>query len=78
MELVKYTAPSSWASYYINGDASDMHAADVHAADEFLAWVGCGPPIDCEDAGFSWHHDAHRFLPLGADCKTYTFLKVKP
>jgi len=73
-----YTAPSSWAPYYINGDSTGMDSAEIEAADAFMAWVGLGAPVDCLDHGFSWHHDAFQFCPLGADCQEYTFLRREP
>lgn len=73
-----WTAPSYWASYLINGDSSGMDDADVDQADAFLARVGLGAPVSCDDAGFLWYHDARQECPLGADCQTYTFLREVP
>lgn len=66
------TAPSHWASYFINGDASGMTDDEIAQADRFAEWLG-GDIVDCEDAGFMWAHDARRVCgALAADCQTYT------
>lgn len=71
------TAPSHWASYFINGDDSGMTAYEIEQADKFAAWLG-GVPVSCEDAGFCWHHDAMRVCgALAADCQTYLTLVRK-
>lgn len=71
-----YTAPACWAPYLINGDDSGLDAADIAAADAFVARIGMGSPVSCEEgeAAFRWHHDAHPECPLGADCEVYVFL----
>lgn len=74
-DIYEYRAPSSWAPYLINGDASGLEDAERARADAFMAWVGAGAPVSCEDAGFVHHHDAWAFCPLSADCQVYTFLK---
>lgn len=71
MQTITGTAPSYWASYFINGEPGDMSADEIAAADSFAAWLG-GSIVDCEDAGFIWRHDASRYWPYGADCQTYT------
>jgi len=76
-ELIHSTALSHWASYLINGDASGMELEDIEPCVALLKWVGCGDPVDCEDAGFMWRHDASRFGALAGDCQTYTFLSEK-
>jgi hypothetical protein len=74
MRTVQLTAPSVWASYLINGDASGIDAEEIAAADAWLTREGLPTPVDCEDAGFRWRHDAFEELPLGADCQLYSFL----
>jgi hypothetical protein len=74
MKVHRYTAPSAWASYLINGDASGLEDSDIAQADEWLDWVGMGSPVDCVDVGFCWRHDAFNVCPLGADCQEYVFL----
>lgn len=79
LETITATAPSDWASYLINGDASGIDDADVAAADAFCSWVISGraewqSPVGCEDAGFLAQHDAYHLFPFGADCQTYLFL----
>jgi hypothetical protein len=68
------TAPSAWASYLINGDASGIDEDDVKQADAWIEREGLGMPVSCEDAGFTWRHDAYEECPLGSDCQEYFFL----
>ncbi len=69
-----YTAPSAWASYLVNNDSSGITPEEKKAADEFVAGIGMGAAVSCEDDGFSWNHDAWHVYPYGADCQKYTFL----
>ena len=75
MKLEKFTgtAPSRWASYFINGDLSGMDDPEIAQADRFAEWLG-GNIVDREDAGFMVHHDARQFGVLASDCQTYTAL----
>ena len=73
--VVSYTAPSCWAPYLINGDASGIEDADQAEADAMVDQVGCGSPVSCEDAGFVHRPD---FGKLAGDCQTYSFLKPNP
>lgn len=72
---VRATAPSAWASYLINGDDSGIDEEDRKAADEWIADIGLGAPVSCDDAGFVRYHDAYAFCPLAADCQEYLFLR---
>jgi hypothetical protein len=72
LEAIEVTAPSAWASYLINGDASGIDANEQRDADTMVATIGCGDPVDCEDAGFVHCPD---FGGYAADCQVYTFLK---
>ena len=72
-QTVTGTAPSHWASYYINGDASALDNQDIAQADKFAEWLGA-TPVSCEDAGFIHYHDAHFTGALAADCQTYVAL----
>ena len=74
-DAVKYRAPSAWASYLINGDASGIDDADIAACDAWIKRVGLGAPVDCEEYGFLWSHDAMVECPLGADCAEFSFLE---
>jgi hypothetical protein len=74
MKTLVLTAPSFWASYLINGDASGISDDERVACDTWLAREGLGAPVDCEDAGFCKWHDALNECPFSADCQTYTFL----
>jgi hypothetical protein len=67
------TAPSAWASYLINGDASGIDDDDKAAADAWIAREGKGMPVSCYDAGFMRNHDAWQEMPLAADCQHYEF-----
>jgi hypothetical protein len=72
-DTITGTAPSHWACYFINGDASGMTDQEIEAADNFAGWLG-GSIVDCEDAGFIHWHDARQFYPFAADCQTFTAL----
>jgi len=72
------TAPSHWASYLINGDASGMNDSEIAACDAWLARAGLGTPVSCADAGFMRWHDAANEMLLAADCQTYLFLVRQP
>lgn len=66
------TAPSHWASYFINGDSSGLDETDIRQANQFAEWLGADP-VSCEDAGFMWTHDAMRVCgTLAADCQEYS------
>ena len=75
------TAPSHWASYYINSDASGLEDDEIAAADQFIDYLAKNVPnlscTDAEDECFIHYHDAFDFYPYGADCSTYTFLVVE-
>lgn len=73
LQIVTGTAPSHWAPYFINGDASSMEPEDIRQADEFAKWLG-GNIVSCEDVGFMHRHDATRFGVLASDCQEYTAL----
>jgi hypothetical protein len=75
MNTVTFTAPSAWASYLINGDASGIDAAEQACANAFVAQYGV--PVCCDPVGFIKMHDAYHILPLGADCEEYTFFEVQ-
>jgi hypothetical protein len=66
-------APSYWASYLVNGDASGLEPDEVAKADQFAAWLG-GSIVSCEDAGFMRRHDATQFGVLASDCQEYVAL----
>ena len=68
------TAPSHWASYITNGDASGLTAKEKAQCDAWLAAEDAGSCVSCEDAGFMWRHDACRYA-IASDCQEYTFLK---
>lgn len=72
-KFLQFVAPSAWASYLINGDASGIDSSEKHAAHTFVNRIGCGFPVDANDAGFVRVHDAWAECPLSADCQTYTF-----
>ncbi len=67
------TAPSHWASYLINGDATGLDEGEDKLVDQWVESLGWGSPCGCEDAGFISWHDARQFA-LPADCQVYEFL----
>jgi hypothetical protein len=78
LETVTGTAPSYWASYFINGDSSGMDESEIRQADAFAKWLG-GSIVDCgEESEFMSWHDARQFGTLAANCCTYTALVESP
>lgn len=79
IETMQATAPSAWASYLVNGDASGLEDDEQTACD---AWVESLAPftacVAADDAGFIKWHDARNVCDYAADCQTYTFQKVAP
>jgi hypothetical protein len=73
IETFTATAPSYWASYLINGDASGLEYPEIAQADAFLARQG-GYVVSCEDYGFCTRHDAWWECPYAVDCQEYTFI----
>lgn len=76
----EYTAPSHWACYLINGDASGMDARDQRACDQWADTlpgmvVSCTGEDDDNHPGFMRWHDAASWAPYAADCSTYTVLE---
>jgi len=72
-----FTAPSSWASFVMNGDDSGMEPIERAMAAQWIDFIGMGGPVSCDDAGFMWSHDAKHIMKLGADCQAYVFLKAE-
>ena len=75
-KLVMLDAPSYWASYLINGDASGLEDDEQRACDAWLASEKLGTPVDCFDAGFCANHDARSYA-LPGDCQTYVFFRTE-
>jgi hypothetical protein len=77
MKDIVLTAPSNWASYLINDDASGMDDNEIAACDAWLKAEFSRQShycVDCVEAGFMRYHDAASFYPLAADCAEYTFI----
>lgn len=78
LQPTTYRAPSAWAPYLINGDASGLDEEDKARADAFVdrvvTTIGHANFCDASDAGFCRVHDAWRECPLMADCQDYTLL----
>lgn len=76
LETYAATLPSHWASALINGDRSGMSDEDEKELDRVLElnpqW---NMPVDCEDVGFCWRHDASDFGVLAGDCCEFTYLE---
>lgn len=76
-EKLELTAPSAWASYLINGDASGLNDGEERDIDQWLdhcapAW---GVPVDVsEESEFRKYHSASMWVG-GADCVTYLFMR---
>jgi hypothetical protein len=75
-KLIMLDAPSAWASYLINGDASGLEDDEQRACDAWLKSEKLGAPVDCFDAGFCHSHDASGFA-LAGDCQTYVFFRTE-
>jgi hypothetical protein len=70
LTTIDLTAPSYWASYLINGDATGLNAVEKAACDAWLKSEGVFEVLDAVDAGFCWSHDASKFA-LAGDCQSY-------
>lgn len=76
----RFSAPSAWASYLINGDASGLDEAERAEADAFIEWVGLAAPVDCEALGFCARSDAASapgVSDLAGDMHAYAFLEQR-
>lgn len=77
LETLKLTAPSYWASYLINGDASGLRDGEERDIDSWLAEMApdWGSPVGVsEDSEFLWYHSACMWVG-GSDCLTYIFMR---
>jgi hypothetical protein len=72
-----YSLPSYWASYLVNGDASDMEDDDQAECDAFLASIPYGfACVDVSDeSDFRHSNDAGT---LAGDCADFTFMREAP
>ena len=78
------TAPSHWASYLINGDASGYDDAEIKAADEYFAgWHVVDVSADVlvvlfstDDEWFSGSADLFGSTAKGDTLATYTVQKI--
>ena len=69
-----YIAPSYWASYLINGDATGISVEEREACDAWLSFLGSNYHcVDADPYGFVKIHDAFDFMPYAAECSIYTF-----
>lgn len=76
IEVTTATAPSHWASFLVNGDASGMESEDLIACMKWLESMAPWYVVGCEDdEHFSKWHDATCFA-LAATCCTYIFHKI--
>jgi hypothetical protein len=73
---IKLTAPSYWASYLINHDASGLSPVEKLNCDDWLRNEGIIAVLDADDAGFCWSFDTDSYS-LACDCQTYT-CQVQP
>jgi hypothetical protein len=77
METEQFIAPSYWASYLVNGDASGLSNEEREACDNWVAFLGINYHcVDAEPYGFVKIHDAFDFMPYAAECSTYTFHRL--
>lgn len=76
-EVDKIDAPSYWASYLINGDASGLEDAEQAECDRWFAGLGDGwDVVDCSEEGhFGRFYFAVEGRWLGCDLVTYSLLK---
>lgn len=75
-DVVTYRAPSAWAPYLINGDASGMDDAEQAQCDAWIERIGLGAPVTCEDLGFMRAPVLHGDLvPYAGDYTEYSFLR---
>ena len=79
IETVEVVAPATWASYFINGDASGLEDAEIAAADRWLERESKGCEffdiVDCGEAYFGrWFDDWGQPGVTGGDLVEYTAL----
>ena len=67
-------APSHWASYLINADASGYDDAELKAADAYFA--GWHVVNVSDDEWFSWSADLYGSTAKGDTLATYTVQKI--
>ena len=76
LDLITFTAPSSWASALINGDASGLDEAETQAIDaclaDLLAEHGSAHICDCTEAEF--RNRPGDYGDLAGDYSTYSML----
>ena len=68
-----FSAPSAWASYLINDDATGLEPDELRAARAWAATLP-GSVSGCESVGFLTYHDARDLFPFAADCESYSVL----
>lgn len=76
LKTYRFTAPSHWASYLINGDATGLEDDDIARCDEWVDCLGLGAPVDVVDVGFMHWPDARISgdINYACDAAAYTFL----
>lgn len=65
-------APSTWASYLVNGDQS-LPKLERELADHWIKRMALGNPVSSRPAGYNWSHDAMHEVDEGSDCDLYLF-----
>jgi hypothetical protein len=79
LQTIERTLPAIWASYLINGDASNLETEEQRQADKYLKAEGLRSPvgIDSEAEGFRHTNDASWMggsASLAQECAVYSFL----
>jgi hypothetical protein len=77
MRCVQFDLPACWASYLIDGDASGLEPAELHAVDQFLADKVYPAGLVCTGVGAdTWHGLSRDVHCLYGELAEYTFCEV--
>ena len=74
-EILEYRLPDYLGSYLINGDASGLQDDEIDKIKQFLEEEGISIMEMLDDSSFYWSNDLDN---LGANCSTFTAIKIKP
>lgn len=74
-EILEYRLPDYLGPYLINGDASGLQDDEIDQINQFLEEEAIDILEMKDDSSFYWSNDLDN---LGANCSTYTAIKINP